>query len=493
MSLKLFAREAGIYAIGNVGLRAASLLLTPIYAHYLSMGDFGLWATLQTTIQITLILITVGMREALLRYSHEYSGGKEFRKLIGTTCIAILIGFAIVATVFLTLLPPLFRSILHRPDVVKLLVLTCLASLAQALSVQMMSYYRATNQALRFMMAGIGGAVLLFVITMGALLGLNWGVQGVLWAYIVAYAIIFSVVSADVIRHEGIGMSLPMLPKLVKFGAPLILSSAGQFTLGGASIFLLSYYAGLEVVAVYNLGYKLATLLSIAVALPFQLAFQPFIFANLDKPDIRQQAGRLLTYLLLATTLLTFLLLVASYILLPYIAPPEYAWAFLVIVFLVPGQALMGVHYFGETLLGAVKKTHILAPLSIVAMVACVGLNIAAIPAMGWLGAALASNLAALLVDSTEVAVGIKLFRMSREIEWRRIAATVGLFLVMLSAEYQLSTMGPVAFYGGSVAFFAASMIVLYISPFYHASEKASFWDTVASLRSYLSLGEPVS
>jgi O-antigen/teichoic acid export membrane protein len=474
MTLKLFARDATIYAVGNIGLRAAALLLTPVYTYCLTVSEYGLWATLQTTIQIMLILFTMGMRETLLRFTKEYEEDNRLGFLIGTTTLVIVCGALGVSVVVLLLLLPVLQHVLHSDDARNLILLTCAAALMQSLSIHLMSYYRAGRQAIKFMITGLAGAVLLFATTFVAVYGLKLGVHGVLWAYIATYALVFTFVAADVFSRTGFGVSLSIIPRLLQFGAPLIVSAVGQFTMGGASVYLLSYFAGLEVVAIYSLSYKLASILPIVVALPFQLAFQPLVFSNLNNPDIRPKTGRLLTYLVLASTCMSFILVVGTHALLPFIAPPAYAAAFVVALFLVPAQAFSGIHGFGETLLGAVNKTHIAAFFNTGGAVVCILLNLMLVPLLGWYGAAIATGLSLIVVDTTEAAIGIKEFKIRGEIEGRRLFILGAVFVAFLGLSFALCKMPDLVFYSGEIAFCLASLAVLCAFPFFHGYEKAA-------------------
>jgi O-antigen/teichoic acid export membrane protein len=491
MSLKIFAKDAVIYAIGNVGLRAAALLLLPAYAHFLSLSDFGLWATLQSIIQIMLILMNVGMRETSVRFTKEYEDRNQLGYLLGTTTFIVLGGALLVTALSLGPLVPVFRSILHQDNVRELALLTCAGALMQALSIHAMTYYRACNQAARYMVGGILGAALLFITTVIVLYGFRLGIRGVLVAYIASYTAVFVVALCDLVSRTGIGISLKSVPALLRFGSPLVLSAAGQFSIGGASIPLLSYFVGLEAVAIYSLGYKLATVLAIAVVLPFQLAFQPFLFANLKNVEIRAQAARLLTYFLLTITYTSIVLVLACRLLLPLIAPPQYASAFLVILFIVPGQALLGLHYFGETILSAVQKTHVLAILNSVCAVGCVGLSCMLIPVWGWYGAALATNFSLIMVDVTEIIIGAREFRMTKDLEWKRMGVTGTVFLAFLMVFFLLHGAGYVEFYTVGVTFLLASLAVLGFGPFLSAQEKTLLRSAAGRIRSQILARKP--
>ncbi len=486
MNLRIFAREAFIYAAGNIGLRAAALLLTPIYTHYLTVADFGAWATIQATIQIVLIAVTMGMRETFLRYSKEFADEGKLRHLLGTTTTLILIGGAFVTAICVGFLAPFFQIIMKVDNIRQILMLTCIAAMVQSLTVHVMSYYRSGNQASKFMKAGLSGATLLFVCTVISVCVLEMGILGALYAYILAYLTLLIFVARDVFSQTGLGLALGTVPKFLKFGMPLTLSAVSQFTMTSASIYLLSYYVGLETVAIFSLGSKFASIMPIVVALPFQLAFQPLVYSNLTHPEIRQQVGRLFTYMLLATCFVTLLLLIATRILLPLVAPPEYASAFEITLCLLVGQAFSGIHCFGETILGAVQKTHTAAILNASCAVVSLTLGMLLIPLYGWLGAILAIICPIAIVDAAEVIIGMRSFNALNAFETGRIAMVMLLFITFLFVSFMLRHAGSVVFYGGMFVLFVVGFGGLYIGPFCRTQERQFVREIGGRLRAFL-------
>ncbi len=200
MDLKLFGKNAVIYAIGNVGLRGASFLLIPLYTHFLSVSDYGLLATLLITIQIMVIFMNLGMRTCLVRFTKEYEDNKQVENLLGTTTFIIFVGGLIVTSISFLFLLPFFRSVLHTDNVHKYLILLCCASLVQSSSTHIMSYYRARNEALKFMIISISAAAILFIANIILLCVFNLGIIGVLSALITTYTVISLFVLFDVLN-----------------------------------------------------------------------------------------------------------------------------------------------------------------------------------------------------------------------------------------------------------------------------------------------------
>lgn len=481
MNLKLFGKNTVIYAIGNVGLRAASFFLIPLYTYSLSVSDYGLLATLLITIQIMVIFMGMGMRTSLVRFTREYEDKNQIKELLGTTTFINFAGGLTVTSISILFLLPFFRSVLHTDNVYKYVMLTCCAALSQSLSIHIMSYYRARNEAVKFMVIGISAAVILFLANFILIYVFKLGIIGALSAYITAYTAIFLFVSFDVLLKTGIGISLILMPKLLRFGSPLIFSMSGQFVMGGASIFFLSYFLGLEVVAIYSLGYKLAQVLVIAIILPFQLAFQPFVFTNLNSPDIKEKISRLLTYLVLAITLMSFIILLSLRILLPIIAPPEYSSAYLVILLLLPGMAFIGIYYFGETLLNAVQKTYIIGFTMTIFAIISIILNCMLIPVMNWYGAAIALNVSYILVGFTLLMIGLRKFPVP--IEWRRISSVGVLFVSSLIIVFLLYNTN-ILFYTTLIGFAFIILLFIFSFSFFNEQEKLFLRNATAKFKS---------
>lgn len=470
MGLRLFGKNAVVYAIGNIGLRAASFVLIPLYTHSLSMKNYGLLMTLLLTIQFMLIVMNCGMRPALIRFTKEYEKSNSVSALLGTSCFINLLGGLVVTVLSLTFFIPFFRGVFHSENVYLFVFLSCGISLLQSLSVHVMAYYRAKNESIKFMIAGIVAAVILFVTSYIFLFILRMGITGALLAKVATYSIILLLISFNIFSRTGLRISLALIPKLVRFGIPLVFSMSGELVIIGASIYFLSFLSGLEAVAIYSLGHKLAAMLAIVLILPFQLSFGPYVFANLDSPQVRKQMSQLLTYFVLAISAVSFCILFGSRFLLPFIAPPEYSSAFMVTILLLPAMAFLGMYYFAETLLNAVRKTHIIGLTMTVCAIFSVILNYVLIRFLNRYGAIIATNASFVLAASILLIVGEKKFPIP--IEWRRVSIAAGLFPAVIILNLALLTISNSNYYLISIITICVLACLFHFGSFYNEQEK---------------------
>ncbi len=470
MSLKLFGKNTVVYAIGNIGLRAVSFLLIPLYTHSLAIKDYGMLMALLLTNEFMLILMNCGMRPAVVRFAGEYEKDSRISALLGTSCfINILAGLAVTG-LSVTLLVPVFRSILHSENVSLSVFLVCCISMCQSLSIHLMDYYRARNESVKFMAAALVSAGIVLVASYILLCVLKMDIFGALWARIIAYAFILLPIAIDIFSKTGVRVSLSLIPSLMKFGLPLIFSMSSELVIMGAGIYFLSLFAGLEAVAIYSLGQKLATVLAITLILPFQMSFQPFIFANLSNPNVKKQMASLLTYLVLAISAVSFGLLFTARLLLPYIAPPEFLPAYNVIIWLLPGMAFIGIYYFAETFLTAVRKTHIIGLIMTVGAVFSVMLNYVLTRRMNHYGTIIATNFSYMFVGLSLFIIGNQKFPIP--VELKRLGIAVCLFIAVIILNLTLLKTGIGTYCVINIAAGCLMAFVLHFSGFYTEQEK---------------------
>jgi O-antigen/teichoic acid export membrane protein len=237
----------------------------------------------------------------------------------------------------------------------------------------------------------------------------------------------------------------------------------------------LSYYSGLESVAIFSLGSKLASVLSIAILLPFQLAFQPFVFNHLAPTEVKEVISKAMSYLFFAITLMFFIILFGARVFLPLIAPPEYSSAFSIILFLLPGISFIGLYFIGETLLGAVKKTYLIGFIMSVYALFAVGLNCLLIPPLKSYGAVIATNIFYIFAGVTLLMLGKKYFSFC--IEWRKITVFGMIYIFFFCVFLILTKVKLATFVVASLVAASVSIVILIKMRFFSIKELNAFKD----------------
>lgn len=471
MNLKLFGKNALIYAIGTICLRAASFLLIPLYTRFLSVSDYGLLVTLLMTIQIMVFFIDWGTGKGFTRFAAEYESKNLIGHLLSSTILIIIVGGSIVTGLSVLFLLPFFRSILHTDQVLEYIVLTCCAATTLSLYVHITSYYRARNEGVKYMIVNFSASMLLIVVNLVFLVIFHQGIRGALMAHIITYGGLWLFVSLNVFSNTGAGFSMQLMGKLFRFGFPLVFAMSGDLITQASALFFLSYFLNLEQVAIYSLGYKIAQIASMILILPFQLAYEPFVYAHINKPEIRVTIAKLLTYLILAFVFVAFGIAFVSRDLLRVIAPPEYFSAYLVIFLILPGIAFTGVYYIGESLLHIRNKTYITGITVTVTTVLGVLLNYLLIPRWGIYGIIVVFNVTIISTAVLLMILGVKAFPI--RLELRRLGIAGILLVSFLTIVFLLSETSPYVYYSVLPIVVCVGMAFIYFGNFCDNHEKA--------------------
>jgi len=227
--------------------------------------------------------------------------------------------------------------------------------------------------------------------------------------------------------------------------------------------------------------------LAMALILPFELAYEPFVYANIGSPEIGVVISRLLTYLATASALMSFCIVFVSRDLLSLIAPAGYFGAYLIIFLMLPAIAFRGVYYIGESLLYIKGKTHLTAVIVSLFTVGSMILNYLLIPLWGRYGAVLVVNLTVMSSAVVLLHLGMRTFPIP--LERGRLGIVAILFVCLLSVVFLLSRTNRYIYYSFVPVSGYLAVFFFYRSGFFEDEEKSRIRRTVVKLLYLLTPG----
>jgi len=470
LSLKKLTQNTLIYTIGNISLRASAFLLIPIYTHFLSKSEFGLLQTLLFTIQIMITLVDVGIRTAMVRFVKEYEDDNKLNLLLGSSLIINLTSGIILFFLSVTLLKPVIHSLIPDLNSNVIIILTSLAAISQTFLLNIISFYRAKNEGKLFMSASLLAAILLLLFNSLFLIILKMGINGALWAQVISYGILWIGFSIAIYSKTGIKFSSNVISKLLVFGAPLILAMSGDLLLNTFGVYFLGYFRNLETVATYTLSFKIAQITLIVLIIPFQLAYEPFVYSNLKNPELKSNISKITTYLMLFFTVLAFLIVFTFRDLLTIIVGSKYEDSYRFIYFILPGFAFMGLQYIGQSLLHINNKTKITGITIAVMTVIGIILNYILIDYLGMIGIIITFNLVMAVTSILLIYFGNKEFKIN--FENSRLLVISLIFLALMGTSYYLNEFSSFVYYSVNLILFLMLSLGIYFSNFFDRNEK---------------------
>lgn len=387
-------RHAGIYGLGSVGIRVAGLLLVPLYTYNLSPAEYGVIEYLDLTAVAIAMLFGLGLANAIYRFYYEAPEGEARKRVVSTALLPVLVvSYAISAGLFL-LSPWLAREVFHDPRFTRYLQI-----LFAGFGFNMVAEFGMTYLAMRFRSAAYS-AITVAKFVVGALLnvlflvGLGWGVEGILVSNLVTNVALGAALLVYLVRAGGLALDTGLLRRMVAYGYPLVLVQVSLFGINFADRFFLQASAGFEQVGIYALAYKFGIMLNTLVVASFFQAWNPKAFEIASHPDAPAFYSRVFSWFVIGLIVAGVGMAVVIRDVIAVVAPESYAGAARLVPLIIVAYILNGVGGYFEQGLKLTNKTPLLGVIFVGTCLLCLVLYWILIPRLGMLGAVLATVLA---------------------------------------------------------------------------------------------------
>jgi O-antigen/teichoic acid export membrane protein len=371
-----------------------NFLIMPLLSHYLSPEEYGILSIFNTYVIILIPLIGLVASSLVDVDYYKMKNQPEFASLFSSvqfipiipalSFIVLLLVFGERISAFIELAGIGEQWLLLLP--VMALLTIYVETFFNFLIVKNASIHYATANILKIVTEIT--LTLLFVVYMdmgweGRLL--SWLITSVI--YVIVFLIYFS-------RQHLLTLNIKWLyiRQGILFGAPLILHVIGKFVINQSDRLFIAKYISLEETGIYNIGYQIGMILLIVVN-AFGNFFTPFLYERLAHPDEEKKLEIVrLSYLGIGALLLALVgITAASPILFDYFIDPRYRMGQKYVFWTGLSYLFWGVYIVFSGYIFFLKRTGILALISVVNVVLNLTLNFILIRHFGAIGVAYAT------------------------------------------------------------------------------------------------------
>ena len=385
-------QDSSLYLLGNIASRLVGFLAIPFYSRFLTPAQYGLIELIELstqTIAIALGLQAIGAALSRLFFDQKTAEGE--REVVSTSLIATAVLSAVVTIAAIAGSGQLSLLVFHTDEWANLLRAAFLAMFLSNMIEVVLVYERMRDHA-RFFLAYT-------LITLAATLGLNILFIGVfdfgVWGFVSSKLLVCTLgclfLFFRVQRDVGFVWRGQYVPELVRFGAPLVLSSLSYFAIHFSDRFFLSSAVSLAELGRYALAYRFAILVSALVGDSFAKSWNVTLYRYIDRADWREQFARVaayFTYILFVTALGIALF---SPELLRVMVPKTYFPPPLLLPIIIVSYLAREIGDFFRTLLLINKRSGLVGRIAAGGAVLNIAANIVLIPRFGIYGAAIAT------------------------------------------------------------------------------------------------------
>ena len=473
--LRRLATTGAAYTAASVVSKVLAVLLLPLYTAYVDPSDYGVAELLFTSVVTASIVIRFGLIEALLRFF--YLPDEDGRRVVATGFAALLWLSTVAALIALPFAPQI--ADLLSDEVPADLVRISIGGLwILTLYEYLITLFRLDERAKMYFSFTIAHVLVAIPLTVLLVVVADEGARGLLvGSYASGIPFVIWMLVAER-RRLSLLPDRDLLSRMFRFGLPTMPAELSLYSLQFIDRLILARYVGVAELGLYALAFKFSQAIQLVVR-GFQLAWPPLAYSIRDDEEARRAYAVVLTaFIALCSFIVVGMWLEARWIV-RILADSDYFDSYEVIGPLALGAALYGVYLALVVILGRTGRTDLSFPVTVVATVANVILNLALVPPYGIVGAGVA------LVASYAIVVVLLAFVTHRIFpihwQWRRMAVAVGAAVALVVVgELALPTDG-VAGLLSRAALWLAYPVALWFGGALDRSERAAITEIVRS------------
>ncbi len=397
MVLRQLARDSAIYGGTDFLFKLIAFWTFPLIAAALSARAFGTLELVLTATALLGMIANCGLNNSLQRFYWDTQTELHQRPVLVSSGLLALSAFLLLAMVLGAIAIALYS--LWATDIqVPLSWIGLLAGLVLMAAGQLVQYLldvtRLHMAPWHFAGISLVSRVVTVVVGLAAVVWAGWGLDGLLAAQalvmLATVPLALYVVRKDISRR----VEFSTVRKLVQFGYPFIFAGLAFWLFGAMDRWLLAGMSTVEEVGIFSVAHRFASII-LFVSMAFGQAWSPLAMKiRADHPHTYRTL-----YVDILITLSCAMLLLGGGIALfasdivAWLMPAEYHGSGVVLAALALGLVMQSTTQVTALGISLEKKTYLFGRLAWLAAALNLILNLVLIPALGALGAAIASSL----------------------------------------------------------------------------------------------------
>ena len=378
-----------VFALGGLAIKAVSLVLMPLYTTALTAGEYGTAELLNSAIEIVLPLLSLGVVEALYRFSIDDDVPKD--ELFAGSLVVL--GGGVVCTGVACALGSALWNMEHAAAFFALFCSVCVFKATTQLA-------RGLGHVRRFVLYGLINALAMVVSTYLLLVRAHTGIEGCLWSYTIGYLVgglVAFLGSAEYRLLAPFRVDRVLLRRMLVYSLPLVPNLLSWWLVSVSGRYVVLWGSGVVAAGLFTAASKMPALVNI-VASVFQQAWQYSTAREIDSPDRGAFFGVVMRGYSLATLTVAGLVIALNRPISRVMLQAEFAegWRYVPLLMLVASFGVISI--FFESFYQALKNSGVLMASTALGAGVNVVLGVALVPFMGPWGAGLAGAVAYMLV-----------------------------------------------------------------------------------------------
>lgn len=398
-ALKTFYRHSSHYMGGRIAVMLLGFISFPVFTRVFSVAEYGSMNLITNIVLLLTVLSKFGFQHAVQRYYPESASSNDPNTLrhyystlfYGTALIALVLSLLFIASLFVG--TARFLGVTATGT----LLLACTLVMIRSLRSMQMNLMQMENKTRLFN----GMDILQKAATIGLICALLFFWQKTVFAFFLGLVIVEGSILLQYLpvlsRRKLLSLSMfdsSFFRAAVAFSFPLMAAEISWVVLDSGDRFFIQHYLGAQSLGYYAAAYGIAIYLQDVIMAPLQLALFPIcmkVWNSEGKKATQDFLSRSLDHFMLAAVPVVCIAIVTSRDVIVLLASKKFQQAHSLLPYLVIGLVLSAVTIYFRPGLLIHKRASKIAASTFYASVLNVALNVALLPRIGLLGAAIAT------------------------------------------------------------------------------------------------------
>lgn len=254
MKISNLRRNTVIIAISNLGSKAISFVLAPLYSYCLSTEEYGQMDMITTVVSLMVPLICFDIYEATFRFANDNDLSDE--KVISSSLAVCSIGIIIVL---------IFLGINWIASGNSIITYVCLYTIFDTVNNVFTQFERGKNRINIYAVSGVINSICILLFNIIFMFLLHLQLRGWLISFLLAkfVVLIFFILKKDIRVFSFSLVDKELIRQFMKFCLPLIPTAMMWWTMNISDRLVIIYFIGSSAAGIYAVANKIPNLLSI--------------------------------------------------------------------------------------------------------------------------------------------------------------------------------------------------------------------------------------
>jgi len=396
--IKKLVRHSSIYSLGTLSGKIISFLLLPVYTRYLTAREYGILAIINVFVSIFQIFVNLGTQSSVIKVFFEVDKERERKEVISTAFYFLFMVAFISVCGFWFFKRNLASFLLDNPKLAYLFTFALLASFFYVTKTVPLAIFRAQEKALRYSIFAFLTLIFGILFNIIFVIILRENVKGVLKSNLISQFIVFLLILIPFYKDLVLKFNKKYLIRMFTFGLPLVPSGLAMWILTLLDRYFLKVYTTMDIVGIYSIGYRIATIMSMLVIVPFSMAWSPLMLRWYKEEKAQLLYANVYKYFSIAGFFVALMISLFSKEVIHIMTTPPFYGAYTIVYLIVLSYLFHGFYMIFTAGCTFVRKTFFFAIATGTAALSNTALNILLIPHFQMMGAAVATVISYLLM-----------------------------------------------------------------------------------------------